>query len=301
MTFEFHPDESLRRGVRRLARAELEAGIAELDTWRTQPDVAIHDVRRRLKRVRALLHLVRAVFPRVRRENAAVRDAARLLAPARDATARIQCLDDLVEHDPGPVATTDVATLRAVFVARHDDASAPKRLKRRIGEAREILEAVHRRARGWTVSTRDIDAAYDGLRRSYRDGRRVLGLAMQDPDAEDFHDWRKDVKSLWYQVALFRPLAPRAVARVHDESGRLGWTLGHEHDLTTLRRAVTDGSMPALDDRAFVVLVDAIDRRRTADRRLALRLGRTLYDARPREFIAALRADEPEPSAEPVH
>ena len=55
-SYQLRAEESLRKGVRRIARKQLEKAVAGLTGSRKPtPDAVVHRARRRLKRVRALL------------------------------------------------------------------------------------------------------------------------------------------------------------------------------------------------------------------------------------------------------
>ncbi len=84
---EFVPD-----GMRRIARGQLDAGIDELAGQPNRGlDEAVHETRKRLKRLRAALRLERSAIgaETYRRENAAFRDLGkRLSAPRCDGADR---------------------------------------------------------------------------------------------------------------------------------------------------------------------------------------------------------------------
>ncbi|HYN14009.1 MAG TPA: CHAD domain-containing protein, partial [Burkholderiales bacterium] len=82
-------------------RGQLEHALKALNGRKRLSDESIHELRRELKRARAGLRLLRQAVgdPAYTRENAALRDAARPLAPVRDATVVLQALDRLVEKN----------------------------------------------------------------------------------------------------------------------------------------------------------------------------------------------------------
>ena len=88
MAFAVRPEESLRKGIRRIARREMEEIRAHVTkTANGSRDAAVHEARKCCKKLRALLRLVRpAISARTYRdENTAFRDAARPLTAVRDA------------------------------------------------------------------------------------------------------------------------------------------------------------------------------------------------------------------------
>ncbi len=90
------PAKPLSRSVPELARHHLDAAIEQLDEQRNGIETAVHQARKHLKRVRALIRLVEHTHPRhfkpIRR---ALSEAARGLSEVRDATALIECADSL--------------------------------------------------------------------------------------------------------------------------------------------------------------------------------------------------------------
>ena len=101
MTFELKPDESLRRGIRRIARKQMDLALEELTGAHAGGrDQAVHEARKAFKKVRAVLRLVRPVIGEAayRAENSCFRDAGRPLTEVRDAKILIETLDGLVER-----------------------------------------------------------------------------------------------------------------------------------------------------------------------------------------------------------
>src|SRR5262249_59732979 len=80
MSFQLRPGEPLRKTTRRIVRKQIDAALEELTGANKGPrDEAVHEARKSLKRVRAVLRLVRPVIGEkaYRRENTCFRDAAR--------------------------------------------------------------------------------------------------------------------------------------------------------------------------------------------------------------------------------
>src|SRR5688572_12596308 len=95
---ELQPDEAGLSGVCRILQAWLARAGESLQQKRIT-DANIHDARKQLKKSRAALRLLRDSMGEIayRRENTALRDAARPLGVARDSKVLLAALDDLVE------------------------------------------------------------------------------------------------------------------------------------------------------------------------------------------------------------
>ncbi len=105
--------------VRRLAYRRLEPAVERPSTRvRADADDVVHDLRKRCKRVRALLRLVRDSLGEdvYKSENRVLRDAARGLSPVRDAVVLIEVHDELVGAGAMPMAG-----FRTELVKRHQE------------------------------------------------------------------------------------------------------------------------------------------------------------------------------------
>ena len=191
---EFVPD-----GMRRIARGQLDAGIEELDG---QPgrklDEAVHETRKRLKRLRASLRLGRFAMgdETYRRENAAFRDLGKRLSAPRDARVLIETLDALSERFSDELPAEQTGALRDRLVqsqARRCEAS-PDRAT--VDGVRTELEEARVRSASWKYDSDGFDALQPGLQRLYWRGRRSMRAAAAEPSDEHLHEWRKRAKDL---------------------------------------------------------------------------------------------------------
>jgi hypothetical protein len=112
MAFQFRQDESVSRGLRRLARNQLQSAASALESPANDKNAAIHDARRAVKKARAVLKVI-AERDRadLRANRKRLRKVSRCLAPFRDADASVEVLqhlrsraaDALPEHTYGVV------------------------------------------------------------------------------------------------------------------------------------------------------------------------------------------------------
>ena len=94
-SFRLEGGEYLAAGLQRVSLEQLDHAVAALE--RLPPDMGIHEARKAMRRVRALLRLVRDVIgDRVyRAENVWLRDSGRKIGSSRDATVMVQTLDGM--------------------------------------------------------------------------------------------------------------------------------------------------------------------------------------------------------------
>jgi CHAD domain-containing protein len=292
MSFQLRPEESLRKGLRRIVRNQLDGILEELTAAPKGPrDEAVHEARKGLKKVRAVLRLVRPVIgeKRYRRENTCFRDAGRPLTEVRDARILIETLDKLGEHFREHIAGRSFAdvrkalqdNLRAVRKRVLDEHNAFAVVAETVSQARE-------RVKGWTDVPDRWSSVGAGLQDTCRQARAAFRDAAADPGVAELHEWRKQVKYLRYQLEVLRPLWPERMEELAAEADRMGGLLGDDHDLAVLRQMLTGDPPPAADEGEREALLALLDRRRAELGQEVLLLGERFFQDRPRELARRL-------------
>jgi CHAD domain-containing protein len=270
--------EPLPEGIARVARGRIDDAIDELSgKTGSSPEEGVHNARKDMKKLRALLRLARGELGTTvyRRENACFRDAAAALSGLRDADVMLVTLEklELDEAVSGPLRQAlEAHRLRTAGGAR-DQASA---------EAIEILSEARARIVDWPLEDDSFDALEPGLRRMYRGGRREWRATRKGPTVERLHEWRKRTKELWYDHELLRQLWKPVMKAVGDEAHALSDLLGDDHDLAVLLEWAREHTDPAPE------LGEAVEARRRELQEQALELGARLYADRPKVFMRRL-------------
>lgn len=281
--------EPVSAGVRRIALGQIDLICDALSGGARDggpSDAAIHDARKALKRLRALLRLARAELgPDVRaRENAAFREAGRRLSGARDAAVLGDTLAELVRGGSEAVPEGTFGGLQTALAA---GAGEPARAD--IEAVLAAMAAARARVEAWQLpEPGDARAVAAGLGRIQRRGRRALREARAEPDAERLHELRKRAKDLWYAAQILRRAHPKAMRRIRRRAHELSDLLGADHDLVMLLAAARV-RQETLAPGELGLLEALVARRRAALRDDALARARRLYAAKPRA-VAALVA-----------
>ena len=233
MPFRFKKSESPARAV---ARVGGECVHAARECLRDREfHAAIHGVRKEVKKLRAMLRLVRAGIARdeYRKMVKVLRQTARRLAPPRDAWVAVKSFENLAGAS-GPRFFALEKNLRksrqhqARRFWKQDSATATERRLRKIGRRLAHLKV---QLAGWTTVEPVLEAGW-------RHGRDVFELVRRKPSPAKLHAWRKAAKSLWYQLQLLQPAEPAARARI-KQLELLGGLLGEHHDLVLLQETST--------------------------------------------------------------
>lgn len=284
---ELEPDESGLPGVRRI----LQEWIAEAgDSLRKKrvADVDIHDARKLLKKTRAAIRLLRGAIGEIayRRENIALRDAARPLGVARDGKVLIDTLDDLVERYAPATRRLQLDGFRRVL--HQEYRTARKAITRTlIAKQRKALRDVSSRVARWRLRGEEWQVIGGGLERIYNRGKQAMRLAARSRASEDLHDWRKQVKYLWHQLQILEPAWPTLLRELVRQTHKLADHLGDDHDLAVLREKIS--SHPdAFQNNDRDALIAVLDRRRKQLQGKAFKLGARIFEEKPRRFSSRI-------------
>src|SRR5262252_8354939 len=115
MAFRLKSNTSITSEIRRLVLRQLEGAIRELRTvGDPESDEAIHDARRRVKKIRAVIRLVQPVLDKdYRTVDRDLKNVSRMLAPVADGQGVIVTLNQLAQRYRRALPRRAVASLRA--------------------------------------------------------------------------------------------------------------------------------------------------------------------------------------------
>jgi CHAD domain-containing protein len=290
MAYRFEADEDVREAIVRCAREQLDHAVGELSEGiGDDPVGAVHSARKAVKKERSLLRLARGAMPRDqrRRENRALRDAARELSGVRDADVMIETVAHLSDHFAGQLPESAFAKIAEQLKQERDAGRGQPTGSALDADAVQELGAVRLRIDDWQLTQGGWSAIESGLLRSYRQGRDAFAGARGEASLEDLHAWRKRVKDLWYQERLLTPICGPATRGQAKDAHRLADLLGDDHDLGVLRQTLTRGHIGvAVDLDAIVTL---IDHRRGELQAEAIHIGQRIYAEKPKAFRRRMR------------
>jgi CHAD domain-containing protein len=285
MSFKIRPNEPLDKGVKRIADTRIEDSIDRLRHFKQNPDKSVHEIRKNMKKIRAVLRLIRYGIPdkRYKTLNALHRDISRQFAVVREANVNVKTLKRLKKTFELPAVARDV---RKVLESQHRDTleliqgrpEVLQKMRRRLERSKADFNRL-------PLDSQDFDLVRGGLKRVYKQGRAALEAAMKTKDGDHFHEWRKRVKYLWYHVRLLGfvwPPVMNGYARLLD---RLSDTLGEEHDLLDLKRLFLDAEAATPSAETGIdAIVKIIDEKRTKLQSTVWTAGEKIYAEAPGMF-----------------
>jgi CHAD domain-containing protein len=264
--FRLKQGEAVPDGIRRIAHGRIDHAV---DALSDATEEGVHEARKDMKKLRALLRLVRGeVGEKVfRREAGTFRDAARELSGVRDADVMLATLSDLEGRygaETGPIRQAlEAHRLRTAGGGRHQAAKV----------AIAVLTEARGRVDDWPLERDGFEALEGGLKRTYRRGRRDWRAAVKDPSTENLHEWRKRVKDLWYHCSILQETWKPVMKALADEAHELSDRLGDDHDLAVLL------------DFGAESLEPLVATRRAELQEEAFAYGTRLYADKPKAFV----------------
>jgi hypothetical protein len=189
----------------------------------------LHQSRSHMKRARAVLRLLRDQPGALKLEKR-IRQAAHLVAPAREADALIEVWDEFRARAgaPDPALEGVAAALleRRAQIEPIDYAAAADKLACLADRA----SALELNRRGFALLRR-------GLRHEYRAARRRLARAAHGDDAQ-VHAWRTSLKAHMLHCEALHRADPRSLPQRAQRLHQISRALGEHHDLLALEALI---------------------------------------------------------------
>jgi len=302
MSYRVFESKTIEKDVKRVTRDQIDKAIDELAGGEVgDRHEAVHNARKRLKKIRAVLRMVRDEMGRAYTdENTLFRDTARRLSSVRDAEAMIETFDLLVEEFGDQIEQAVIGSMRDALIKRRDEvAEEDVGLDDRIEQVVEELRNARRRVGEWKLDHDGFRAVRPGVTRTYRRARKAMDAAYDELTAEAFHEWRKRVKYHRYHTRLLRNVWSKPFKVRRKSLKELSEYLGDEHDLAVFSTMLKDESERFSSERDVDVVLDLADRRRAELRAKARPLGLKLFAEKPkrlkRRWQGLQRANRVEP------
>ena len=292
-SLRFLAGETLAEGLDRVIGEQFAIALAFTTTPPEGQSVAVHETRKALKRLRAILRLVRDTISLdcYHTDNQVLKLVAAELGTVRDTWVMADVLDRLLPHDPKSqeAVETLISRLQDRFLA---ESTALLENEAQMSSIIEQLEHARERSRRWSVVAGEVDTPLPhsfasiapGLQRVYKRGRRGMRIIVDSPTDTLLHVWRKRAKYLRHQIEALNVLDPDTLLRYELQLERLTDLLGDDHDLAVLLARFGDD--PALvEDIDIELVLDAIGTKRHELQALSIDLGREFFEDPSTDFL----------------
>ena len=289
MAFSLSPDRRVSSELRRIMLHQLEAATTELTSiGDPESDEAIHDARRRVKKVRAVIRLIRPDLDKAFRVvDKDLQDVSRLLAPIADGQGVIATLDELGRRHRKQVPTRVVASIRAglIQLGAQTDRQASRDHVLQTSVATLLDE--RRRVKHWQLRTDGFHTLAPGLEANFRQAREAMLAAQSRPTVNRYLKWRGFVKNHWFHVRLLESHCGHRLAADERRLEALDGVLGEYHNLALLREVLVHHGYVSRAETARCLR--AISGYQRLLRQHAQPLGATIYRETPRGFVRRVK------------
>lgn len=304
MSLTLKRKENLRKGLQRVAEQRLQEVLQAVGKEGLTAE-AVHNARKAIKSLRATLRLTRgALSTGVRQErNQALRDFAGRLSGPRDAAVTLAAFEKAYgnsldgDHRPKTKPRWATQTRQALESQAHAPVkaetfqAAAEEVRRLAGRLLPLQDARHGDHPPGTGRKDEWDTTVgEGLRKTYRQGRRLLAKVEATPDApdEEWHELRKRAKDLGYQLALLTKL--KGVKALLASVDEIGTALGDARDLSLLRgqlgKVQDKRELTPAERRSYQRLLSYVEQQRQELHQCALQTARRVYRRGSKKFAA---------------
>lgn len=239
MVYQLDKNLPLPRNISNIVTEEIQGCFTSLETLDTHE--AVHDIRKRFKKLRAMARLVRDEMgeENYKEINIFFRDLGREISDLRDLTAHIETLNILEERYGKYLYVKFFNSLRSQLEKERSKMLEEFNSRNFFSDYLPAkLKTAQNNLVKWPVNSNDIQVILPGIRRVYERGQKALACAYEDQAMEKFHEWRKRVKYLWYQTLLLQETWPKFFSTLEAEIHLLADYLGDDHDLMVFQKKI---------------------------------------------------------------
>jgi CHAD domain-containing protein len=284
MAFRLKPRKPVSRGLARILADEFSTILGESEDRPGADSVmTVHDVRKHVKKIRAILRLFeKRLGSDYRVINGQLRAVAHELSPLRDAVATMDMMTTLRDRYPHVITLSVFRPAHRALRARSPRNGSEDGSSGLAPVARKLLRS--RDAVPWRILRRVASREVrNSMEQGYRRARKAMAAVNAQPEDALFHAWRRRVKDHWYQMRLLARLSHQVRSRARRLK-QLETALGRGHDLVVLRSLILEEPARFGGERAIALILGCIAKYQTTLRRRAVKQGRDLFAPKPSAF-----------------
>lgn len=288
MAFRLRTGQAVSSEIHRIVLRQLDRATSELTSiGDPESDQAIHDARRRVKKIRAIIRLVRPVLDARHTADPQLRHVSKLLAPVADGQGVIDTLNQLLKRYRRELPPKTAAAIRTGLIDRSRQIDSQASKEGVLEQAQMTLRAERRRVKRWRLRAEGFRALAPGLKNSVRRARGAMMTAWLHPTAQHHHTWRRHVKNHWFHVRLLSARCGYRLERYQRQLEALDGILGEYHNLVLLHEVLA--SDHTLGQSQIARCLRIVQRYQGELRRQSQLLGVRIYSETPRRFVRRVR------------
>lgn len=286
VAYRFKLKEDIQQGLRRILTEQIERAVVSLSA--DDSVTAVHDARKSLKRIRALLRLLRHGLGNetFATENARFRDIAHLLSQTRDIDVMIAIMTQWQAARGHGKLDSAYASLLEILVDQ-------KAATRQSGTTAQIADAVRRldiapiAVQELVLTPPTFAIIEQGLSDTLRRCRQRLKRAYDDDSDEAFHDWRKTVQLHWRHMRLLEQAWPDYFLARATLASELSQCLGEAQDMALLLSFLDSPKVSAMSPAAIDEVRETTLNHQERMRKTGYPMGQRLLADKPAAFASS--------------
>ena len=254
--------------------------VAGLRAPDSQAAEVTHELRKGLKRIRALVKLIRHKQPDeiYSETNVVLRDWGRIFSDLRDAHVHTEVLGQLSELPKLKALRSDlirlsginrkeISALKASLITQENKFSWIKQEIESTGEIETYFEVPE-------LTWEDTKA---GLEKSFRKSFESYQLARKHNHPEDLHEWRKRLKDFQYQLEFFDHVGNIETHSRLELSTEINEYLGTDQDYFNLSLWIMYHNKSFSNQESYSLLMDKIKQLSSDQQKLAFKKAERFY------------------------
>lgn len=290
MTYHIAIDALLQTSVDKIVADQSKRALESLVHADVDLEEAVHDARKRFKKLRALARLVRpGLGKRYDEINQFYRDLGRVLSDVRDAEALKVTFNTKLAPKFDQELHADLRRDIEAWVENTRSRILSERsVETRVSQVRDKLNDAQGNLDLWRIDGKPDEILRKGLEATYRRGKNALSQAHRNPDDHHLHEWRKCVKYHRYHCRLLRDAWPKLMLSRVEDLDELSNALGDDHDLFVIVDRASEERGSQLSSQHLRLIENAARRQQREYREAAFLLGPKIYQEKPADHAARI-------------
>lgn len=285
MNYKINLKTSLNKELKRILNEQMEDSLQQLTDKEKETDVSVHEFRKNMKKSRAVLRLMRHNVKKesYREMNSLFRDLSKRLGRSREAKVHLDTLEEIMSENELPKTA---GSLYDYFQQEYDETLQNlKDNENVLNDTIKKLQQARQKIHKLSMDDDDTSLIYQGIKKVYKRGRKALTVVYEFPGGENFHEWRKRAKYLWYICLLLEEIWPEVMNGYITSLDELSDYLGKEHDLFELQNIILERQdLNFIPEKDRQIIANVIDKYRTTIQCKARPVGSKLYFEKPKMF-----------------
>lgn len=200
-------------------------------------EIAVHDVRVNMKKLRAVLKLMTSQFDKnpYERDIHAFREVGRIMCLWRETSVHRKILKEIRKEDPDIFVRLNGNEKLATLLKKSEPVQElSEEMKTGLEKINDMLRKAGYRMRFQSMNKFDPLILIKELEITYNKVSEIYLSSRNSAKPDKLHEFRKKTKDFLYQIYFFRPLNPSVIKSVEKSLFGMTQNLGKYNDLSQL-------------------------------------------------------------------